>query len=488
MASATLEPTSIAVEWCTCAESPAYFVGTYCRIYDPQVKGWVPFTLWPAQVRTLRSIHQNQLSIILKSRQLGISWLAMAYALYLMIFQPVATISIFSRREEEAVYMLGTDRMRGMYKRLPGWMKVRDVVTDNDKRWELSTGSVARAFPTTSGDGYVNTLAIADEFDLVEDQDRLMNAVKPTISAGGKMILLSRPDKARPQTFFKQTYRAAIEHENNWSPIFLPWNARPDRTQAWYEGEVADSLSSTGSLDSVYEQYPATEEEALSPLSLNKRIAEAWLKQCYERLGPLELPFEAPPIPELKLFRLPVYGHNYVIGADPAQGNPTSDDSSATVLDRVTGEEVASIAGKFQPAVFASHISLISAYFYNAAAMVERNNHGHAVIMWLADHAGEVPLLAGHDNQPGWHSTSVGKALLYNTAADAFRERDTRLHNQATYLQLASIEGATLRAPEGEMDDLADGYALALVGRSSRGPSGGSFNYAGFGNKTEEDY
>ena len=40
----------------------------------------------------------------------------------------------------------------------------------------------------------------------------------------------------------------------------------------------------------------------------------------------------------------------------------------------------------------------------------------------------------------------------------------------SAYVQLASIEGDTLRAPEGQHDDLADAYVLALVGLPKAGP------------------
>jgi len=52
--------------------------------------------------------------------------------------------------------------------------------------------------------------------------------------------------------------------------------------------------------------------------------------------------------------------------------------------------------------------------------------------------------------------------MLYDACADAFRERRAVLHSFATFAQLASIEGATLRAPEGEWDDRAMAHALAL--------------------------
>jgi hypothetical protein len=96
--------------------------------------------------------------------------------------------------------------------------------------------------------------------------------------------------------------------------------------------------------------------------------------------------------------------------------------------------------------------------------LVERNNHGHAVLLWLRDNS-RLSRLCGHDQHPGWLTNSKGKALLLDRCAEAFREKKTKLHSSATYLQLASIEGATLRAPEGQHDDRAIGYALALAAK-----------------------
>jgi len=94
--------------------------------------------------------------------------------------------------------------------------------------------------------------------------------------------------------------------------------------------------------------------------------------------------------------------------------------------------------------------------------LVERNNHGHAVLLWLTEHS-KLRRLSGHDGKTGWLSSSKGKALLYDGCADAFRNGEVKLHSFATFVQLASIEGASLRAPEGEADDRADAWALACV-------------------------
>jgi hypothetical protein len=451
-------------EWLTCSESCAYFIDTYCRIYEATERTWIPFALWPEQYRALKVISNDPRVVILKARQLGITWLVLAYALWMMLFRPAATVLLFSRRDDEAIYLLGDERLKGMYNRLPAWMQARSVIRDNGHEWELSNGSIARAFPTSAGDSYTATLVICDEFDLVINQGELMNAVKPTIDGGGQMILLSRSDNEKPESHFKQIYRAAKTGKNGWAAVFLPWNARPSRTAQWYALQVADILSRTGSLDDLHQQYPATDMEALSPRSLAKRIAPDWLLKCFTAIPPIQ-DNRAPAIPGLRIFSAPQRGRPYVIGADPAEGNPTSDASSAHVLDVGTGEEVAHLSGRLQPSTFAAHLNSLGTYFNAASLLVERNNHGHAVLLWLRDNS-RLHIMVGEDGKQGWHSTSLGKSLMYNAAADAFRDGSTILHSENTYHQLASIEGSTLRAPEGEHDDEADSYALALVART----------------------
>lgn len=449
-----------------CYADPVYFTGKYCYIYDSVSTSWIPFDLWPAQKEVIDLIHANRLVVILKARQIGLSWCVLAYALWQIIFRPIAAIGLFSRRDTESLYLLGQDRLRGMFQKLPDWMKTgHDTIVDNGHEWTLLNGSAARAFPTSAGDSYTSTLAIVDEADLSPDLNRLMRAVKPTIDNGGKMILLSRTDKTQPESEFKAIYRGA-KNKNGWVSIFLPWHVHPGRDAAWYERQKIDIESRTGALDDLYEQYPATDTEALAPRSLDKRIASMWIEACYVEIEPIE-DLRAPAIPGLRIYRAPLAGRQYVIGVDPAEGNPTSDDSALTVLDVLTGEECAVLNGKFQPSIMAGYADVIGHYYNRAALMVERNNHGHAVLLWLEEHS-RLRRLPGHDTKTGWMSSALGKSLLYNQIADCFRDGETTLHSFQTYTQLASIEGSSLRSPEGENDDLADSYALAHAGRLIR--------------------
>ncbi len=460
-------------EWVRCAASPLYFIGAYCFVFNATEERWLPFAMWPAQRWVLAQMRRNPLVIVLKARQLGLTWLCLGFALWLILFRPAQMVGFFSRTEPDAMDLLDF-RLKGMYERLPAFLQADRTVSDNKSRWELSNGSVAMAFTTVGGRSYTFGYVLVDEADFQPSLDKLMRAVKPTIDAGGRMTLLSTVDKDVPISLFKRIYGQARKHSNEWLAIFLPWQARPERTDEWYAAQKRDTQANTGALDDLHQEYPATDAEALAAKTLNKRIPAPWLAKCYVELEPLDIDAQMPAIEGLEIYALPERGQVYVIGGDPAEGNPTSDDSAFTVLNRRTGEEVAALSGKYQPGTFGALIKQVGEYYQRAHVLIERNNHGHAVLLWLMNYS-DLTVLTGIDERHGWLSNQMGKVLLYDQMVEAVQQQATTLHSFETFSQLSSIEGATLRAPQGLMDDRADSYALANVARplsvaAERGP------------------
>jgi len=240
-----------------CKRSPEYFIHHYVQIFDNLSREWIPFQLWEAQKEALHTITGNKLTVWLKTRQVGASWVCVAYALWNASFNPIAQVSLTSLRETEANHLL--ERIVGIYNRLPPHLQM-PLVKLNTSEMSFANGSAIRAFPTGRGDSYAGTLAIIDEADLVPDLEVILGSIKPTIDAGGKLILLSRANKRKPQTAFKTLYREAALGKNDYAPIFTPWFAHPNRTPEWYESMVRNATD----LDQVYEQYPATAEQALA--------------------------------------------------------------------------------------------------------------------------------------------------------------------------------------------------------------------------------
>ncbi|HXF61159.1 MAG TPA: hypothetical protein VNK95_06060, partial [Caldilineaceae bacterium] len=363
--------------------------------------------------------------------------------------------------------------------------------------WALSNGSRVIAFSTRGGRSYTGNLAIVDEADHVPDLAVFLNAIKPTVDGGGKLFLVSTSDKRRPLSTFKNLFRAALKNEKivnrrepigadpneasalssnssflspspagDYRAVFLPWHAHPGRSLAWHERVKAEMFAQRGSHDDFYAEYPATPEEALAPEQLDRRIPYDWLKAVVEEMpGVFRSPFvgqQPPAIPGLTVYEPPHPGRRYVIGADPAEGNPNSDESAACVLDAESWAQAATLAGKLEPGLFAHLLGETAAYYNQADVLVERNNHGHSVIRALAE-AGTARVLDGYDGRPGWLSNLKGKLLLYDALAQAVRDGACRVRCAETAAQLASIEASTLRAPVGLHDDRADAFGLAVA-------------------------
>ena len=456
------------IEWLKCLYSPGYFA-RYVSIYNATVRKWIPFELWPAQQEALAEIATHRYIVMLKARQLGMSWLTLTYALWMMLFHPAPNIMLMSKRDDESIELL--TRLIQMYEYLPDWMKVRAVVQSSAHDFVLSNGSKAKAFPTSGGRSYTGTMVILDEADFMPDLNKVLNAIRPTIDAGGQLVMISTVDKEKPISPFKEIFRAAwYNKEGDYHPIFLSWRARPERTTEWREKIALDMRKQTGTNDVLYQEYPDNPEEALAPIEAAKRIPFEWIKRCYFRLEPVQ-PTDAPAVPNLTIYKEPVPGRHYVIGADPAEGNPNSDDSAGNVLDADTWEEVAVFAGKWEPKVFGRFIDQVGVYYNYASVMPERNNHGHALILALRD-TGILTILRGHSADAekeqsterfGWLSNEKGKTLMYDNIAQLIMDQSIILHDPKTINQLSSIESRTKAAPAGMNDDAADALTLAAA-------------------------
>ena len=115
-------------EYLKCASDPAHFMKKYCHIQHPQ-RGRVLFNLYPFQEKTLGLLRENPYSVILKSRQLGISTLAGGYSLWLMIFHKDKNILCIATKQETARNMV--TKVKYMYENLPSWLKIS--ASENNK-------------------------------------------------------------------------------------------------------------------------------------------------------------------------------------------------------------------------------------------------------------------------------------------------------------------------------------------------------------------
>ncbi len=152
------------------ADDPAGFLHECIMIDDAQDHGGgdgtMPFHLWPAQRELLDDIQHERLVLILKARQLGITWLVCAYALWLCLHRSQRLVLTFSIGQNEANEMMR--RISAMYHRIPHGVRTAlpRVTKDNTEEMAWSNGSRIQSLPSrkSAGSGYTASLIILDEF------------------------------------------------------------------------------------------------------------------------------------------------------------------------------------------------------------------------------------------------------------------------------------------------------------------------------------
>jgi hypothetical protein len=249
-----------------------YFIDEYGYIEDKDNgTGKAKFKLWDEQKKVLREIAENRLNIILKARQLGITWLSLWFALFNMIFSVGYTVVALSKRDDDAKELV--HRMEFMLENLPKWLIIRKKDAQKGHKgimWEATAHEIEIfreneensrfiAMPSArdSGRSFTASLVILDEWAFQQWAEEIWTAAYPTVNrpTGGKVIGLST---AKRMTLFEKIWKQYQDF--GFHRIFLSWRADPRRTDEWYEG--AKKALAAG--QKYLQEYPNTPEEAFS--------------------------------------------------------------------------------------------------------------------------------------------------------------------------------------------------------------------------------
>lgn len=221
-----------------------------------------PFELWPAQRDEVLPILQSErLIVFLKARQLGLSWLTCGYALHQCLTRAGQTWLYFSQGLLEAQELARRTSLMYHHYDEPAALPV--IVRDNtgDLAWE--NGSRILSLPATkkAGRSFTASGVMLDEWAFMLWGRELLAAVKPTVDAGGQLIIISSADGMG--SAYHQFWQAASTGESGYRAIFLPWTARPDRQPVpeWREQKLREA---NGDEASVLREYPENDVEAFS--------------------------------------------------------------------------------------------------------------------------------------------------------------------------------------------------------------------------------
>jgi hypothetical protein len=170
----------------------------------------------------------------------------------------------------------------------------------------------------------------------------------------------------------------------------------------------------------------------------------------------------------LMVFFPPAKEKEYIIGVDPAGGGAAGDYSVAQVIDRSTGMQCAELRGHFTPQETAARVAMLARKYNQAVVAVERNNHGHGVLAYLASDCADVNVYHQR-GQAGWLTSAVSRPrMLENFAAvlanAPFLFASPRLLEECkTFVRRTDGSSA---AANGAHDDTVMAMAVALAVRA----------------------
>ncbi len=357
-------------EYIKCATDSVHFMKKYCFIQHPQ-RGRIQFNLYPFQEKVLKLYQDNPYTLILKSRQLGMSTLCASYALWLMLFQKDRNILCIATKQETAKNMV--TKVKFMFNNLPSWLKI-DSDENNKLTLKLSNGSQIKATSAASDAGRSESvsLLIIDEAAFIDNIGKIWASAQQTLATGGGCIALSTPYGTG--NWFHQTWVRAENKENDFLPIKLPWFVHPERNQEWRDRQdelLGDPRLAAQECDC---DFSTSGDTVFYPEYIDF-YEKTYIKDPLERRGADR---------NLWIWEPCDYSRTYIIAADVARGDG-KDFSAFHIIDIENNVQVGEYKGQLGTKEFGHLLVGIATEYNNALLVVENANIGWATLQTIID-------------------------------------------------------------------------------------------------------
>ncbi len=172
----------------------------------------------------------------------------------------------------------------------------------------------------------------------------------------------------------------------------------------------------------------------------------------------------------VKIFKHANKGGLYVIGADTAEGKGMSGDfSCACVFDAKSKEQVAVLRGRIKPSDFAHALAKLAERYIIRKnnwplLAVERNNHGHAVLLELDEHIKYRNLFVAKDDKVGWVTDRVTRPIMIDAFIDCVEKQNFNFNDKTTLQECLTLidNNGKIEAADGKHDDTIVAAAIGL--------------------------
>jgi hypothetical protein len=188
------------------------------------------------------------------------------------------------------------------------------------------------------------------------------------------------------------------------------------------------------------------------------------------RLREVGPPLEERENQQLRLWLKPIQDREYLVAVDPAGGGVDGDYSVAQIIDLGTGLQCAELQGKLDPLELARKVDVLAREYNNALLVVERNNHGAAVLAYLKG-VFRYERLHVVGGQEGWLTSSMTRPLMLGRLGSALVESPEIFSSDRLLRECRSFvrhRSGRVEAQAGEHDDCVMAMAMALMVREER--------------------
>ena len=472
--------------------------------------GFVPFEFNEAQ-RIVDDKIRKQLeetgrvrAIILKGRQMGLSTYATGRVFWKSYFNAHnnSVVMAHDSATSDALFNMSRntianmpDEFRPVFKK----SNAKEILFDhNESGYRLYTAGSPEA-----GRGTTPTIAHLSEVAFWTHDEKILAGLFQGISeANGTEVILESTANGVGNEFHR-LWKGAVEGENDYLPIFVPWYLMPEYRRTVLEPEAfKETLSSEedkiqdrhgldleqlywrrlkvaeGGLSKFRQEYPLTAEEAFQTSGANvfnieklQSLIPSHIMKT-QTFNYISSSFEDFKEGDIEIFQYPKFDENFVIGADCALG--VGQDYSACVVMNTANEVVALYRNnRVDPTRYGDLLFYLGRYYNNALLAVESNSLGIATLNRLKQmnyvnlyHQTKVANVSNEEgSRLGWRTTQATKPMIVAHLKNAIENDDINLASpriiQECLSYVADANGRT-NAITGGHDDTVIATAIAF--------------------------
>lgn len=417
--------------------------------------------------------------MILKSRQVGVSTNELLKQLDFVLFNKNVTACIMAH-EQDAIEKLFRIPRRA-YEFMNPALKPK-IHKGGGSKYEMYFPEInSRIFcDLESRSNTINWLHISERA-FIEDEDRILATIE-TVPFDTGIITIETTPKG-----MNSFYDEWMDTNTNYTKLFFPWylhNEYKIKNHELTKSQLTDNelrlidyarskYQVEISLDQIAyrrfkqkdsklfkQEYPEDDASCFLTSGENPFNLEI-IKSLYDKAPePIET------INGIRIYKPKQQGRFYVLGADPAEG-VGNDASAAHVFDVKTREQVASFEGQLKPSDFADKLIEMSDLYSGAHPCtigVERNNHGHAVLLKLDEVHNYMNLFKATEDKLGWITDKVTRPLMIDTFIEGVENGTIKLNDRKTLGECLTLtnNNGKIEALDSKHDDLVISACIAV--------------------------